>query len=163
MAPQTPEQQIATLPIQVPPKEHLSLNEMNITHNDYRGKALCAKLRIQRETADQLVAQLVHGKTDRGGCKFVCKRRQRNKSQEWRLSCCFGDHDKSARKAAASAGQPLLFKAAEGAAPNTPGVAAVQKVQDNDVRSGKTNLGSRRIGARNWRRGNLSRSAANLH
>jgi hypothetical protein len=131
MAPKTSDQQIATLPIQVPPQEHLSLNAVNLTCIEYRGKGWYAKLQIERETADQLVERLVNGEEVRGGCTFVCKKRQRNKAQEWRLSCCFGEHDKSARKIAASAGPPLLVKAVEGTASNIPGVAAVRKVQDH--------------------------------
>jgi hypothetical protein len=72
---------------------------------------------------------------ERGGCTFVCKSKQSDKNveaQECRLNCCFDDHDKSARKATASAAQPHLVKAAEGEAPKTPAIAAVPKVQIND-------------------------------
>jgi hypothetical protein len=84
---------------------------------------------------DQLLARLVKGEEERGGCTFVCKSKQRDKNfegQEWRLNCCFGDHGKSARKAAASEAQPHLVKAAEGKAPKTPTITAVQKVPIND-------------------------------
>jgi hypothetical protein len=126
MGPQTPDQQIATLPIQVPQQEHLALNEVNLTSIEYRRKVWYAKHWIDREPADQLVAQLVSGEEDRGGCTFVCKRRQHTNAREWTLSCCFGVHDTSARKGAASTGPPLWVKAAEGAAPNTPGVAMLK-------------------------------------
>jgi mRNA-degrading endonuclease RelE of RelBE toxin-antitoxin system len=135
MAPKTARQQIATLPIQVPPKEHFSLLDINLKCIECRGQALYAKLRIEKETVDQFLARLVKGEEERGGCTFVCKQNQRGKNVEgkdWRLNCCFGDHDKSARKAAASESQPRLFKEAEGKAPNTPTTAAVQKVQTND-------------------------------
>jgi hypothetical protein len=119
---------------------------------------LVRKLRIEGETADQLLARLVKGEEDRGGCTLICKKsRQRDNAQDWRLSCCFGDHDKSAQKAAASVGQPLLMRGAEGAAPDT-GVAAVRNVRMVRTRS---TLRSRKRGARNWQRGNLSRLDAN--
>jgi hypothetical protein len=125
-------QQIATLPIQVLPKEHFSLNDIILTCIVYRGQAWYAKLRIEGETADQLFARLVEGEEDRGGCTRICKKsRRRDNAQDWRLSCCFGGHDKIAQKAAASVGQPLLVRVAEGAAPDT-GVAAVRNVQDGE-------------------------------
>jgi hypothetical protein len=109
MAPQTAKQHFANLLIQVPPKEHFCLLEINLKFIEYRGKAWYAKLRIERETVDQLLALFVKGEEERGGCTFVCRSKQREKSvdgQEWRLNCCFGDHDKSARKAAANVAQP---------------------------------------------------------
>jgi hypothetical protein len=116
MAPQTARQQIATLPIQVPPKEHFSLLDIGPKHIECRGQAWYEKPRIERETVDQLLARLVQGEEERGGCTFVCKSKQHDKNfegQDWRLNGCFGDHDESARKAAASEAQPHLVKAAE--------------------------------------------------
>jgi hypothetical protein len=49
---------MAKLPIQVPPKEHFSLDNINHTSVDYQGKAWFRKLLIERETADQLLARL---------------------------------------------------------------------------------------------------------
>jgi hypothetical protein len=132
MAPLTATQQIATLPIQVPPKEHFPLDDIILTCIVYQGQAWYAKLRIEGETADQLLARLVKGEEDRGGCTLICtKSRQLDNAQDWRLSCCCGDHDKSAQKAAASVGQPLLVRGVEGAAPDT-GVVAVRNVQDGE-------------------------------
>jgi hypothetical protein len=132
MAPETATQQIAALPIQVPPKEHFSLNDIILTCIVYRGQAWYAKFRIEGETADQLLARLVKGEEDRGGCTLICKKsRHRENSQDWRLSCCFGDHDKSAQKAAASVGQPLLVRGAEGAGSDA-GIPTVRNVQDHD-------------------------------
>jgi hypothetical protein len=39
MAPQTDKQQVANLPIQVPPKEHFSLHDIHLTSIEYRGMA----------------------------------------------------------------------------------------------------------------------------
>jgi hypothetical protein len=66
MASLTSTQQIATLPIQLPPKEKISLDYINITSIGYRGQAWYAKLRVEEETADQLLAWLVKGEEDRG-------------------------------------------------------------------------------------------------
>jgi hypothetical protein len=96
IAPLTATQQIATLPIQLPSKEQFCLADINISCTGYRGQAWYAKLRIEEETADQLLAWLVQGEEDRGGCTIVCKSKKRHSAQEWMLSCCFGDHDKSA-------------------------------------------------------------------
>jgi hypothetical protein len=65
MAPQTAKQQIASLPIQVPPKEHFSLHEINLKPIEYRGQAWYAKLRVQRENVDNLLARLVKGEEER--------------------------------------------------------------------------------------------------
>jgi hypothetical protein len=73
MAPLTATEQIATLPIQVPPKEHFCLNDIIPTCIVYRGQAWYAKLRIEGETADQLLARLVKGEEDRG-CTLICKK-----------------------------------------------------------------------------------------
>jgi hypothetical protein len=134
LAPWPPEQ-IANLPIQVPPKGHFSLLEIDIRFIEYREKAWYAKLRIERETVDLLLALLAKYEEQSGGCTFV-KSKQSEKNdevQDWRLNCCFGDHDKSARKAAASVAQPHLVKAAEGQAPKTPTIAAVQMNLIHDV------------------------------
>jgi hypothetical protein len=61
MAPQTAKQQVANLLIQVSPKEHFSLYVIHLTSIEYRGMAWYAKLRIERETADKLLARLVIG------------------------------------------------------------------------------------------------------
>jgi hypothetical protein len=119
----------------MPPKEHFLLDSINLNSLDHRGKAWYAKLLIERETANQLFAQLVHGEEDRGDCTFLCKSKKSDISfefQDWRLNCCVGDHDKSARKAAASAAQPQLVKAAAGAAPDATGVAAVRNLHGHD-------------------------------
>jgi hypothetical protein len=161
MAPKTARQQIATLPIQEPPKEPFSPVEINFNLIEYRGQAWYAKLRIERETVDQLLARLDKGEEERGGCTFVCKSKQRDKNfegQEWRLNCCFGDHGKSARKAAASEAQPHLVKAAEGKLRRHPPSLLSKRFRSMMAFSRR----GRKKGARNWWQGSLSRSAANL-
>jgi hypothetical protein len=108
------------------PKKHFSLNDILLTSIDHREKSWCAKLPVEKEAADQLLARLVNGETDRGGC---IHRDQSVEAREWRLNCSLSDHDKSARKAAASAAQSSLVSVAQGAAQGTWPIAQVQIVR----------------------------------
>jgi hypothetical protein len=58
LLPWPPKQQIAKMPIQVPSKEQISLDNINFTSIEYWGKSWFPKLLIEKETADQVLPRL---------------------------------------------------------------------------------------------------------
>jgi hypothetical protein len=160
--PQTAKQQIAKLPIQVPPKEHFSLDNTNISHIVYRGKSWYAKGRRQTNCS--------HGwymvkRTEMAAHSFArankVTRTLRPKSEGWtaalfimtrvlesqlqaRLNLSWSKQLRAQRQIHL---ESLLF----------------ERCKAMMARGRNTALRPRERGARNWQQGSLSRSAANLH
>jgi hypothetical protein len=136
MALQMAKQQIARLPVQVPPNKHFTLDDIKLVPIENRGQALYAKLSIEGETSNQLHARLVKGEEERGGCTIISKgqkRKEGSEGYEWRLTCCFGHHDKIVLRAAASTA-PCQLVTAGGAAEGMSCVASSNTDEDRQAR-----------------------------
>jgi len=100
--------EIQALEAQNPPEgTPFSLDDLILTEIEYRGKALYAKIRIdEAEGAEALQQRFKQGEEGRGRCTLVSKVQRRKSSAnqatdtEWRLTCCYGKHDKRDRQAA---------------------------------------------------------------
>lgn len=97
--------EIQALKAQIPPDgTPFSLDDLHLTEIDYRGKALYAKVAIDEgEGAEALLQRFKAGEEERGRCGLLRKALNRGKEAEWRLTCCYGKHDKLARKDACDA------------------------------------------------------------
>jgi hypothetical protein len=110
-----PKHLFASLPIQeVPADGVISLDQINLTKIDFRGDGWYAKLKLNEKTSTSLKDRLVKGEEQRGNCSLISKAQRRMSEgkdrviEEWRVVCCWGDHDKSACKEVSKAGPEVL-------------------------------------------------------
>lgn len=92
----------------VPGTASFSVSDVDLTEIEYRGVAKYAKLSLgEGEDAKAVLQRFKQGEEARGQCTLVCKPQTRG-SREWRLTCCYGKHDKRERQLACESGPDLL-------------------------------------------------------